>query len=483
MSDLSELTLPNDNTVYSLKDETQTRSDHRHYDSDLVPLVHKVYESTSYYATSQDYEGSSWYFMSVIPDDWYKPWTIKLKFYSYCPSYTANKSLTYSTISGRADGVIYANWNEVNTTAHYYVTVYPLKKAGYDAGFGHAIAISIYGASNYTKSAYYRTFEIDYYSCENCTVTILDTPVKWSNWNGTGSTNYGSITALNAYSRGLQETGDTDTSVHTRLNYFSGKTGTQGVWASSLFMETTNGTFENICTASDGTATSSNRTTATTKLANTTGFRVGSSIWYTNTGYNANTNISGSGNVYSSISSIDSRYAFNTELTAGFWTTYKPLYLVGTIHSDGLYYLDSTWWTQTPNDTSKVYVLVGGVYTSSTSNCYYTLYEQNKWYRYDGTNLIEISNDALSVNGHTVETDVPTSALFTDTKNTAGSTDTSSKIYLIGATSQAANPQTYSDNEVYATSGVLTTKSVQVGGTSATMQYNSTTQAIEFIFN
>lgn len=70
----------------------------------------------------------------------------------------------------------------------------------------------------------------------------------------------------------------------------------------------------------------------------------------------------------------------------------------------------------------------------------------------------------------------------TDTKNTAGSTDTSNKIFLIGATSQGANPQTYSDNEVYATSGVLTTKSVQVGGTAATMQYNSTDQSIEFIF-
>lgn len=70
----------------------------------------------------------------------------------------------------------------------------------------------------------------------------------------------------------------------------------------------------------------------------------------------------------------------------------------------------------------------------------------------------------------------------TDTKNTAGSTDTSSKIFLIGATSQAANPQTYSDNEVYATNGVLTTKSVQVGGTAATMQYNSTNKCIDFVF-
>lgn len=69
-----------------------------------------------------------------------------------------------------------------------------------------------------------------------------------------------------------------------------------------------------------------------------------------------------------------------------------------------------------------------------------------------------------------------------DTKNTAGSTDTSSKIYLIGATSQATNPQTYSDNEVFTTSGVLTTKKVQVGGGSCTMEYNSTTETLDFVF-
>jgi len=71
----------------------------------------------------------------------------------------------------------------------------------------------------------------------------------------------------------------------------------------------------------------------------------------------------------------------------------------------------------------------------------------------------------------------------TDTKNTTGSTDTSSKIFLVGATSQAASAQTYSDNEVYVTNGVLTTESVQVGGTLATMQYNNTLECIEFIFS
>lgn len=37
----------------------------------------------------------------------------------------------------------------------------------------------------------------------------------------------------------------------------------------------------------------------------------------------------------------------------------------------------------------------------------------------------------------------------TDTKNTAGSTDSSSKLFLIGATTQAANPQTYSQDTAY----------------------------------
>lgn len=43
---------------------------------------------------------------------------------------------------------------------------------------------------------------------------------------------------------------------------------------------------------------------------------------------------------------------------------------------------------------------------------------------------------------------------YTDTKNTAGSTNSSSKLYLIGATSQAANPQTYSNSSLYFLNGL-----------------------------
>lgn len=60
----------------------------------------------------------------------------------------------------------------------------------------------------------------------------------------------------------------------------------------------------------------------------------------------------------------------------------------------------------------------------------------------------------------------------TDTKNTAGSTDTSSKIFLIGATSQAANPQTYSHDTAYVgTDGCLYSNGTKVSVEGHTHSY------------
>lgn len=110
-----------------------------------------------------------------------------------------------------------------------------------------------------------------------------------------------------------------------------------------------------------------------------------------------------------------------------------------------------------------------------------------------GQNIYLISKDepdywvsSLPVVGSTIETmsgltELPTKKIV-DTKNTAGSTDSSSKLYLIGATSQAANPQTYSDDAVYTTSGVLTTKSVQVGGGKVRMEYDTAAATLKFNF-
>lgn len=64
----------------------------------------------------------------------------------------------------------------------------------------------------------------------------------------------------------------------------------------------------------------------------------------------------------------------------------------------------------------------------------------------------------------------------TDTKNTAGATDTSNKIFLIGATSQAANPQTYShDTAFVGTDGCLYSNNTKVSVNGHTHSPNEIT--------
>lgn len=119
----------------------------------------------------------------------------------------------------------------------------------------------------------------------------------------------------------------------------------------------------------------------------------------------------------------------NTTNTAGANNTYgKKLFLIGT-ETQGA----------APTTVSSSYCYVG------TDNCLYS-------------------------NGAKVLTS------DSDTKNTAGSTNSTSKLYLIGATSQASNPVTNSNSSVFATNGVLTSTSFTSTTTSsAPLTVNSTT--------
>lgn len=410
MSNLSHLTLPN-NTTVDIKDNTQARSDHRHYESDIVPLVHKTYASTSYYATSGSHAESTWYFMSVKPDSWYKPWRINFKIRSFCPSYTNVDSYTWATLCGRADSIIYANWNERYDVGHYYTSCCPLKQAGFNAGYGHAVGINIIWGTNYTNSAYYRTFELDYYECENCTVTILDTPVKWASWSGGNTTNYNGQGNYNAVDRGLYETGDSDSGhYYTRRVYSDIKAGSNKVFPYTIIMQNSDGRWESIVTSSS----------TGTKSRNTHGFRLGQMLlMYANATYNENAYIDNY-NVWSFYGNlVDHRYSFNTanDSTNGL-TANKPVYLVGTIGNDGLFYLDSTWWTQTlpTSNDGKLYIYLGDDYDYYRMN-----FDSNHpVYKYVNGAVRQVTQDALTVNGLTVQTAVPSGAKFTDTTYSAG---------------------------------------------------------------
>jgi hypothetical protein len=171
-----------------------------------------------------------------------------------------------------------------------------------------------------------------------------------------------------------------------------------------------------------------------------------------------NGNVIANAALYEQYPSADLRYSCNITSSAGF-AQYKPLYIECTFDANG--YWSPTGITQTFT-AGKYYILLGCMYNTSIYQL--ALFAEHPvFYCKTAGTLIGITDN--------------------DTKNTAGSTDTSSKIFLIGATSQAANPQTYSDNEVYTTSGVLTTKKVQVGGGSCTMEYNTTTESLDFVFS
>jgi hypothetical protein len=62
---------------------------------------------------------------------------------------------------------------------------------------------------------------------------------------------------------------------------------------------------------------------------------------------------------------------------------------------------------------------------------------------------------ALDANGNLIDSGVSATSAGTDTKNTAGATTDSSKLFLVGAKDHGANPQTYTNDNVYATNGAL----------------------------
>ena len=111
------------------------------------------------------------------------------------------------------------------------------------------------------------------------------------------------------------------------------------------------------------------------------------------------------------------------------------------------------------------YVPTANVYKSTSDSDYYTLTFPSK------TGTIAVTSD-MPTKTSQLTNDSGFITSYTDTKNTSGSTNTSSKIFLIGATSQAANPQTYSHDTAYVgTDGCLYSGSKKVSVEGHTHSY------------
>ena len=162
---------------------------------------------------------------------------------------------------------------------------------------------------------------------------------------------------------------------------YTAGSGTYAITRYSLVMQKPDQTWEKI------TSTNANYSTATTKVVNPNGFILNQiKYYYTTTNY-ASGALVAANYIYSKYSGIDLRYSTNCGNTPG-WVVGQYIYLVGTIHSDGLFYLDpAQWWTTvlpTTND-GKLYIRIGhvtGTYNSS-------FYEDRPVFFHDGNKLCE----------------------------------------------------------------------------------------------
>ena len=147
---------------------------------------------------------------------------------------------------------------------------------------------------------------------------------------------------------------DTNNYDRNLLNETRVTAGTHKIMNYSLIMQKADGKWES-CTTTSGTGTS--------KTKNTSGFRLGK-VWV----YNYNETIAAN-----ELTRKD--YLYDCILHTLTYSTncgktlvaHKPVYLVGTIGNDGLFYLDTPWWTQTEPTTEdgKVYIYLGDAYSTS----------------------------------------------------------------------------------------------------------------------
>lgn len=173
--------------------------------------------------------------------------------------------------------------------------------------------------------------------------------------------------------------------------------GSNKVFPYTIIMQNADGRWESIVTSSS---------TGTSKARNTRGFRLGQiALMYYNATYNENA-ILDNATVYETYTSglCDHRYSFNTANNSTSGTTAnKPVYLVGAINSsDGLFYLDTTWWTQTLPSTAdgKLYIYLGDAYD------YYRMSFRihHPVYCYTNGKVRQFAQDSATVGGKTIGT-------------------------------------------------------------------------------
>lgn len=332
----------------------------------VVPMQSKTY--TGVIGTANNWSGATFFFGSIRPTTFYETWSIKLRLRAVSGGVNNSKLLSDIVINGSYNSLTsYSCFNSVINTSYravYYVELYRLKEAGFNAGYGHALGIRLYSAWNPTTAANARTVDIEIYECINCSFEFFDAMTPYASIPGTGTTNYDTYSELNVADNGLQETGDANSTFAYQIRRYNG-----------TYLAKEKVVRYMICVQCSDTEllpmNSTDNTIGTTKVMTTSSFNPFGQIFYYGTTTNVNAGAAfGTSNLYTQTYNIDGRYSFNWGSTL---TSMKSIYLVCVPQSDGMVKLHTTPWSQNLPTTEDGYVYI---YLGEATSTYQFLLEE-----------------------------------------------------------------------------------------------------------
>lgn len=429
LGNISQVTLPNGDIAH-FKDSTAIERLDNFALKDIHGLQSKTY--TGVYCTANSDPAGFLYFGAIHPTSYDVQWSILYRVHATIADQPLGEQISEVYISGMRDTyAAYRTWNEILHTSYrpYYIhLLYRCKQAGITNGYGHLLGLRFQSSWYPERASSARDIDVEILELKNCTFEFFDSMVLYADAPGTGSTNYNTRDQFDGTTQGNTMSGDRNPTLHSVYLYYSRlQAGANGIKQYSLVMEDGDGKIQSFTT---------NSGTAATKTKNTSGFRLGG-IWYYNGGGNPSANAYvGNSTIQTVDDLVDLRYSFNLSGTNALLPGH--IWVVGTMHSDGLFYLDDTWWTQTAPTTEdgKVYIYLGTVYFELNSSnvqinahriAFYG-WQGAYWFKNGRFQRVEESSfyaqNAGTVNNHTVEKDVPSNAVFTDTTDLSQMTGT-----------------------------------------------------------
>lgn len=356
MAELSKITLPDGNN-YDLKVYT----DH------IAPMMTKTF--TGVIGTADNFANATYYFGKILPTDINLIWKIKYRviaeaagdirakgFYEVEYGYSGTTFIAYKVFNFQKDTSYRPLYNHV---------LYRATGGGITSGYGHLLGERLQSSWKPATAANARTFTFEIVECSNCTFTFFDTPVKYADAPGSGSTYYEGYNEFNGTTQGITRTGtdNNDVNYQNRI-YYSGSNAIKTYAAGGRYtLSFSKNDHYILPITSTDNVTNGGAHTYTTESFNPFG-----EIYYRNSSSAIAANAAvANATLYRQVF-IDARYSFTGVLNgaSSVMSAGKPVYIVCTPQSDGSAKLYSSplAFALPSTDNGLMYILLGYAYNT-----------------------------------------------------------------------------------------------------------------------